>query len=77
VALKKIAEKPWMYTLYEVDQHLLLTVVCGDVGIYELNIPLGPEDSARVIHDHDYLEQLAVEIMNNPSKYASQSVPLG
>lgn len=74
MALNKVAEKKWTYTLYESEGKYVLSVVCGGVAMYELNIPLASDDAEKAISDSAYLDMLASEIANNPHKFATQSV---
>jgi hypothetical protein len=56
MALNKVAQRQWTYTLYESDGAYVLSVVCGVVAIYELNIPLA-DDAESAISDSDYLDE--------------------
>jgi hypothetical protein len=76
VGLKAIAEKKLAYTLYQSDGGLLLSVVCGGVGIHVLNIPLSSEESAQATASAESLEALADKIRSNPSSYASRRIKL-
>lgn len=77
MALEKIAEKNWLYTLYRLDNgSIVLSVLCGGVGMYELNIPLGNEVAARAIEDEELLEKIASEIREHPQQYSGQSIVL-
>ncbi len=55
--------EPWSWTLEQVDEGLLLTVVCGTVGIYETAVLLEPEEvAAWEQHGPTGLEPLAEAI---------------
>ncbi|TWB22594.1 hypothetical protein FBZ89_103217 [Nitrospirillum amazonense] len=73
---RKIAEKAWTYILYETGTGHVLSVLCGGVGIYELNIPLMAMEAARALADSAYLDGLAAEIRMRPQQFAGQSVTL-
>lgn len=76
MALTKIAEKKWTYTLYQSDGLYLLSVICGCVAMYELNIPIPASDAEKAIRDSTYLDRLASEIADNPHKFAPMSVKI-
>ena len=76
MGLNKIAQKQWTYTLYESQGTYVLSVVCGGVGVYELNIPLTADDAEKAILDSAYLDKLVSEIANNPHKFASKSIQI-
>lgn len=76
MALKKVSEKKWAYTLYAADKDYILSVVCGDVAIYELNIPLSSTEAANALADSEYLDRLATEIAHAPDKFAPRSIKI-
>ena len=43
---RELHQEPWAWTLEEVDEGLLLTVVCGTVGLYERAVLLQPDEVA-------------------------------
>ena len=43
---RRLHDEPWSWTLEQVDEGLLLTVVCGTVGIYETAVLLEPDEEA-------------------------------
>jgi hypothetical protein len=50
--------------------------MCGGVGLFEINIALSEVDGAKALADKGYLEQIAVEIADNPQKYSAQSISI-
>lgn len=76
MALTKIRQKAWTYTLYESDGRLILSVVCGGAATYELNVPLDDSESSRATADDEYLDTLVKEIAGDPYKFAQRSVKL-
>lgn len=44
----KLAEERWTYILYKSDASYILSVVCGGVGLFELNIPLSNTMGSRL-----------------------------
>ncbi|MEE3626111.1 hypothetical protein UCD39_19355 [Nitrospirillum sp. BR 11752] len=73
---RKVAEKAWTYILYETGTGHVLSVLCGGVGMYELNIPLTAVEAARALADSAYLDGLASEIRMHPQQFAPRSVML-
>jgi len=77
MATEKIAQKRWVYTLFRLDDGtLILSVLCGGAGMYELNIPLDDEVASRVIVDEKFMEEYASDIRSHPEQYAHRSVPM-
>lgn len=72
----QLAEKRWNYMLYKVDESYILSVICGGVGLFELNIPLSNEDGVRALADETFLDKLAAEIANDPKKYSGSSISI-
>lgn len=48
---RKLHEEPWSWTLEEIDEGLLMTVVCGTVGLYEKAVLLEPDEVAAWTQD--------------------------
>jgi hypothetical protein len=77
MALKKVLQKKWSYTLYQDDDRkFILSVLCGGVGMYELNIPLSDEEGERVLEDEGFLNGLAESIRSNAVAYSGRSVKI-
>lgn len=63
---RKLHEEPWSWTLEEIDEGLLLTVLCGTVGLYEKAVLLEPDEiAAWNQHGPAGLESLAEAIRYN------------
>jgi hypothetical protein len=72
---EKIAGKRWLYTLYKLDDGtIVLSVLCGGVAMYELNIPLDEDRAAKALRDEDFLDSYANAIRGDPQKYADLSI---
>ena len=74
--LEKLIEKRWTYILYSHDGRYVLSVVCGGVGLFELNLPLSDADGVRALSDSDFLDKLAAEVSHDPNRYLSLSISL-
>lgn len=71
--MDKVFQESWSYTLYRDGERYILSVVCGGVGMYELNIPLDDEE-VRVVGDQAEVAKLAKKIRDESSQYAARSV---
>jgi hypothetical protein len=57
MALIPIAKKNWVYTLYKNEEKYILSVICGGVAIYELNIELTNEEKNKFLENNEYLKK--------------------
>jgi hypothetical protein len=70
-------EKPWAYTLYQIEERgFVLSVLCGDVAMYQLNIPLDQETGSKAIADDIFLEEYANDVRDNPARYADRCIKI-
>jgi hypothetical protein len=76
MALKKIAERRWTYILYKYGDQFIFSVICGGVGLFQLNLPLSVEDGVKALEEVDFLDKLAAKVRSAPEKYISQSVSI-
>lgn len=74
--MKIVSQEPWNYTLYEINGSLVLSVLCGSVGLFELNIPLTESESDNVKSDTDALKSMVNEIRNKPDFYSARSIKI-
>ena len=76
--MKEIFNSRWNYTLYEdSDGSLILTALCGTVGLFETNIFLNEDETAEYMKSgKEYILQLASAIRSNPERYAGRHVEL-
>ena len=72
-----LADSPWDFTLYrEGGDVLVLSVVCGTVGVFELDFELGPTERARwEAEGIDALLPLAEAIRDDPHAWAPRCRP--
>jgi hypothetical protein len=71
-----LKQKSWSYTLYDCEIGPVLSVVCGAAGIFELNIPLTPDEFAQASGDEDSLMALVRVVTSAPDHYASRSIAI-
>ncbi len=54
----------------------MLSVVCGGTGMFELNIPLTPEEFAQACGDEDATMALVRAVTDAPDRYAARSIAI-
>lgn len=66
-----LASAPWAYDLVRDDDGLLLlTVMCGTVGLYELRLELDADEAAPWEREGEsYIRDFAATITAHPSRY--------
>jgi hypothetical protein len=65
-----IEKKSWNFTLTELKDGYLFSVVCGSVGIYEIEFILNQVEKDKYLKfGIDYLEELAEYVRKEPNKY--------
>lgn len=69
-----VAQKKWVYTLYQTDEGMVLSVVCGGVAMFNVDVLLSDEESIQIDKDERYLDFLAENIRNDPKKYMSNQL---
>lgn len=75
--MKELIKKSWNYTLYQKETQLILSVICGTVGLYEVNIILTPEEMELYKKEGiAYTDQLAENIRYDPDKYGERHIKL-
>ena len=73
--MEKVIDKNWDYTLYKKGTQLILSAVCGSVGVFEMNVILSPSEIEKYNqHGNQYIETLARKIQQSPSSYKSRHV---
>lgn len=71
--MKEILKKAWAYSLYRDGENFALSVLCGKVGLFEINIVLSEEEKAEFYSQGEpYVEELAKAIQSSPSQFANR-----
>lgn len=71
----KILEKVnWGYILFETEEGIFLSVVCGSVGIFETVIRLTDEEVQSYNSIPDFIKDLADKVCSNPNAYKSRHI---
>jgi hypothetical protein len=77
VRVKEILQEPWSYALYQDGEQLLLSVLCGTIGLYERNVVLDPDELASYREQgQPFIAELAQRIRSTPSQYQDRHVEL-
>jgi hypothetical protein len=76
--MKELLNSPWEYILYQDDKgRYILSVLCGSVATYELNIPLeASEEKAYRLKGKEYIQQLVSQIQYSPVSYKERHIAL-
>jgi hypothetical protein len=73
--MKELIKESWSHILYEKDGELILSVICGGVALFDVNIVLNEEErSTFEKHGQDYINTLAGDIRSHPSKFAERNI---
>lgn len=73
--MEEVSGKHWDHILYRDGDSLILSVVCGTVGIFEVNIKLDDNEAGHYAEQGEaYLAMLAQSVRNNPNAYASRRI---
>lgn len=68
----EILKKQWEYVLYKNDDELVLSVVCGTVLLYDVEIKLTEEQKDQFKKEgQKYIDILAEQIRFSPEKYSN------
>lgn len=69
--MKVLLKKDWKYTFFINDVGTyILTVICGMIGIYEIEHKLTPEEVEKYkTEGESFIDALASDISFSPSKY--------
>lgn len=73
--MEEVSRKHWDYILCRDGESLILSVVCGTVGIFEVNIKLDDIEARHYAEQGEaYLVMLVQSVRNNPNVYASRQI---
>jgi len=64
-----LAQQNWVYTFRQRGGGYFLSVVCGGVGMYDVEVELTPEFAAQCLADRANLDVLSEKIRFSPSKF--------
>ena len=75
--MKEILRSQWNYMLLENNSDLIFSVICGTVGIFEVNIVLNNEEIEDYkLKGEEYLKELAGKIRYSPKSYNERHIVL-
>jgi hypothetical protein len=66
--MELLIKKDWDYTFIKSNDKYVLSVLCGTIGLFEIEIVLNNEENEEYrIKGNEYIDSLAKRIQNNPS----------
>ncbi|MFN0200685.1 MAG: hypothetical protein ACKVTZ_04160 [Bacteroidia bacterium] len=73
--MNTLINKSWQYTLSEQKEKLILSVVCGSVGIYTVTFELSEEEH-RLYEEkgEKYADELATQVVNQPELFLPRNI---
>ncbi|MDF1549195.1 MAG: hypothetical protein P1P88_15320 [Bacteroidales bacterium] len=75
--MKEILRSQWDFMLCEKDGDLLFSVICGTIGIFEVNILLNAEEIENYNKKGDeYLKELAEQSRYSPKSYNDRHIDI-
>jgi hypothetical protein len=71
--MEVIAEKSWDWMLFADGDRLLLSVVCGGVGVYEMEFELSDDEAQSYRQTGcEYLDRLAGVVRSAPTSFEAR-----
>jgi hypothetical protein len=73
--MKILNQESWDWTLLQDNQNLFLSVLCGTVGMYGVNVQLSESEIEQYRNlGHSFIRELAGTIRNHPSQFSSRHI---
>jgi hypothetical protein len=69
VEVTVLAQVNWVYTLRQRGERFFLSVVCGGVGMYDVEVELSAEFAAQCLADRSLLDTLCEKIRYTPERF--------
>ncbi|MGE0737234.1 MAG: hypothetical protein AB7P50_21040 [Alphaproteobacteria bacterium] len=74
--MRVVAEETWSWMLLAEDEHLFLSVLCGTVGVYAIDIELNEAERAIYAAEGNAgMARLAAAVSGAPSTFRSRHLP--
>jgi len=75
LGMEKIIDKYYDYILYQKENDLILSVVCGTVAVYDITIALNPQETQEYHKKGgSFLDTLASTIRSYPEEYFKRRI---
>ena len=75
--MRVIFKKPWDYTFSEEEGKYYLSVSCGTVAVFDVNIQLNSEEvSSYEKKGEEFIDQLAGDIRFAPKEYSNRHLSM-
>lgn len=73
--MEKIEESVWSWILYREGAEFYLSVMCGTVGLFTVDLQLGADEAAAYRErGTDFIEGLAREIRGVPARFQPRHI---
>lgn len=66
-----IAQENWVYTLRKRGERYFLSVVCGGVGMFDVEVELSAEFAAQCLANRTLLDTISEKIRYTPERFAN------
>ncbi len=74
--MKVLAESNWNWMLYQDSDSYILSVLCGSIGMFTLELILSAEEVSDYLERSDKaIDKLARAVCSNPEAYQSRQIP--
>ncbi|MEO6904163.1 MAG: hypothetical protein ABI315_13575 [Bacteroidia bacterium] len=71
----ELIKKPWDYTFSENNEKYYLSVMCGSIAMFEINIELNANEIAIYKNKgFDFIDEIAKKIQYRPSDYSERNL---
>lgn len=71
--MEELVKQNWNYILYSHENELILSVLCGTVAHYDVEVKLDKEQKAEFkLQGEAFLDNLAQQIRENPFPYIKE-----
>lgn len=75
--MKEILKKNWDYTLYSSEDTLIMSVLCGSVALYTLNIELNELEKKKFNRSGEsFINDFAKDVRETPSIFMSRHIDI-
>ena len=73
--LNEVASSNWKYILYRYNDDFVLSVLCGTVGVFDVNIELDKEEKAKYLSEGiDFINNLSYKVSGSPTSYSDRRI---
>jgi len=75
--MKELLRSQWNYMLCQKNDDLIFSVICGTIGLFEVNIILNSNEvNSFKEKGEEYLKELAEQIRSSPSLFNDRHIDI-